>query len=91
MSDNQDKRLEDLGWEKMSALLDKEMPVEKSPRRGLIWWWMAAGFALLVAAISLLPFEKKSAQQIASQEITHENNKNINIVATMVQLLNHIP
>ncbi|MCB0662516.1 MAG: outer membrane beta-barrel protein, partial [Saprospiraceae bacterium] len=44
-----------------------------------IWWWMAAGFALLVAAISLLPFEKKSAQQIASQEITHENNENINI------------
>lgn len=69
MSDNQDKRLEDLGWEKMRVLLDREIPVGKQPRRGLVWWWMAAGLALLVTAVFLFPFDQNTEGPVASKDL----------------------
>ncbi|NND06500.1 MAG: hypothetical protein HKN87_08970 [Saprospiraceae bacterium] len=50
--------LEDLGWERMEALLDKEMPT----RRGGIWWWAFSGAALvaLVTSIWVVQYDNSS-------------------------------
>lgn len=45
MQDNQhNKHLEDLGWDQMRRLLDKEMPVR---RRFVLWWWLLPALLLL--------------------------------------------
>jgi hypothetical protein len=75
MSDNRDKRLEDLGWEKMNALLDKEMPVREQPNRGIVWWWMAAGFALAIAAFFLLPATYDSTTPLASEQASGKKSE----------------
>jgi hypothetical protein len=44
-----DPAFSDLAWKKMEEVLDRELPVEKKKRRLVVWFWMAAGLALLVA------------------------------------------
>jgi hypothetical protein len=60
MNKDFDKKFEDLAWAKMSALLDREMPVaEKRRRRFLFWfWWVLGG---LVAAGGLWFMTQKRA------------------------------
>jgi len=50
MPDNQKyhEQLIDQGWERMSALLDKEMPVGRRDRK-LIWWLSATGVLLILS------------------------------------------
>jgi len=71
------KELKYQGWEEMSLLLDKEMPVKKR-KKVLIPFFTI----LILAAISLLLFQKfkdnshKTVQPLSSQKVTGNTGKN---------------
>ncbi|HRK81463.1 MAG: outer membrane beta-barrel protein [Saprospiraceae bacterium] len=59
----------DLGWERMAALLDAEMPAQASAapnsrkRRGLIWLWLLAGFIITAGAAATIYQHQRPAQE----------------------------
>jgi hypothetical protein len=78
-----DKQLEDLGWNKMNAMLDLEMPNKR--RRGFLFYWpllmSVAGvlFAMWYSTKSqkeVKPVAKEIVQPIAQQD--HNSNENLN-------------
>lgn len=60
----------DLGWERMAALLDAEMPVQhvatpsRSKKRGLIWLWLLAGLVIMAGtAATIYQYHRQAPEQ----------------------------
>lgn len=54
LNDEFGKGLEDLGWQRMEDLLDREMPVSPvSRRRPFLGWWFLLPIGLLIGAVSV--------------------------------------
>jgi hypothetical protein len=51
---NKKSRPVDSGWEQMSQLLDKEMPLEKKRRRFPLWIWWGTAVLFLIALLPVL-------------------------------------
>ena len=72
MLDN-NKHIIEEGWQRMSALLDTEMPVEdKRKRRGIFWMWLAAstfGIVLAGSAYFLLNPSEPIRSEISTPEL----------------------
>lgn len=51
MQNNSNKNWENEGWEAMQQMLEKDLPTdEKQPKRKFVFWFWAAGFALMIGA-----------------------------------------
>ena len=71
----QDKRkvqdLADLGWGKMEAMLDSEMPQKKDKNRLLIWFFLGLGLAIVTSLIYWSTTQDKGSE-LASSAIQKE-------------------
>lgn len=74
MDDNKKESLMNDNWSKMSAILDREMPVKKNKKRFLIFWWTAAASLVLIFLIPglHLVFEERSVIAGTKQTLSDE-------------------
>ncbi|MEM9884435.1 MAG: hypothetical protein AAF849_00975 [Bacteroidota bacterium] len=77
-NENIDQAFEDQAWSEMKTLLDKEMPVSKKKRRGLLWLFLLFGlFASGIATYHLAAILKKTdkASRSPVEEVIIEDQK----------------
>ncbi len=54
MQNNENKKIENQGWKQMQQILDQELPVQKSKRRIVPWFWLSGVAAIFVLAAAML-------------------------------------
>lgn len=81
----------DLGWERMAALLDAEMPAQvattpnRSKKRGLIWLWLLTGIVIMAGAAVAIYQQKRPSLEPHQKPATEGFNPAIAQVESSVE------
>lgn len=77
MQDNNssNQQVIDLGWQRMSTLLDKELPQTSKRRRFSAWWFVAAGIFLGLATLGYTALQSAQPDAIQDIPVSHTPNE----------------